>query len=101
MTRGRGVARSNAAVPLLPLASSGDPERQQNQLEIEPEARAFQIDAIEPELARPADVARGVDLGEAGETGPHTVARLVAGDLIQPHHLPIAARFHFARPQRP
>src|SRR4030095_16908156 len=86
-----GVLRSSdAAVALLPLAAAGDPERQQDQLEVETEARPLQVDAIEPELAGAADVARRVHLRQAGQAGTHAVARVVAWNLIQPDQLAIA-----------
>src|SRR5258708_39353463 len=42
----------DAAVALLPRAGPGDPEREHDQLEIQPEARALQVHLVKPELAR-------------------------------------------------
>src|SRR5947208_781018 len=57
--------RLNAAVARFPFAAAGDPERHEDQFQIEPEAGTFEIQAIEAELAGPRDVARRVDLREA------------------------------------
>ena len=46
---------------------AGDPERQQDQLHVEPEAGALQVEPIEAELARARDVARRVDLRQPGQ----------------------------------
>src|SRR3954470_4526618 len=85
-----GLSRQ-PAVTFFPRTRSRDPERQQDQFQIEPEARAPQIHPIEPELAGPRDVARRVDLRQPGEPRPHAMTRGVAGNPIELHRLAIAA----------
>src|SRR6185295_13456250 len=95
------ACRSDAAVALLPVAPRGDPERHHDQSEIEPEAGALEVQAIQPELARAIDVARRVDLRDAGQSRPDAVPCLVARNLVEAHELAVAADFDFTRPQRP
>src|SRR3954471_4190598 len=90
-----------AAVALFPGAGAGDPERQRDQLHIEPEASALHVHLIQPELAGARDVARRVHLGQSGQSGPDAVAHAVPGNRIELHQLPIAAHLHLAGPQRP
>src|SRR3954451_18872908 len=64
-----GLSRKTA-VPPLPRAGAGDPERQQDEFEVQPEAGAPQVDPIQPELAGRGDIARCVNLRQAGQPGP-------------------------------
>src|SRR5262249_4033705 len=82
------------------LTATGDPERQRDQFQVEPEARALQVQAIETELAGARDVARRVDLREAGEARTNAVALVIAGELAERHERPSAARVDLARTQR-
>src|SRR4249919_2868757 len=51
-----GVLR-DATVALFPRAGPGDPEREQDQLHVQPEAGALQVHLVDPELAGARDVA--------------------------------------------
>src|SRR6266851_4450722 len=84
----------------LPRAASGDPERQRNQLQVEANACALQVQAVEAELARARKIARRVDLREAGEARADAMARLVAGNLRQRDQSAVAADFDLAGHQR-
>src|SRR6478672_7288374 len=63
-----GVLR-DATVALLPRAGSGDPEREQDQLHVQPEAGALQVHLVDPEFAGARDVAGRVDLRQPGQAG--------------------------------
>src|SRR5580765_1257803 len=95
-----GVLR-HATVALLPRAGPGDPEREQDQLHVQPEARALQVHLVDPEFAGARDVAGRVHLRQPGQAGPDAVAGGIAGNLIQRHQPAVATHLHFARSQRP
>src|SRR5438477_8945347 len=84
----------------FPGAPRGDPEREQDQPHVEPEAGSPDVEAIEAELAGTRDVARRVHLRQARQPGTHAVAFVVAGNLFEMDHLAVAADIHFPGPQR-
>src|SRR5215471_9480258 len=92
---------SHFSAARFPLPASRDPERQQNQPDIEPESGTLHVQAIESELARSRDVARRVHLRQPGQTWPDRVTFSVARDLIERHQLAVAADIDFSRTERP
>src|SRR6266516_3015555 len=90
----------DAPFRLLPLAPSSDPERQQDQLQVQPEAGPLQVQPIEPELAGAGNIARSIHLRQSSKAGPNAVTLFVSGNLIETQQLPIAARIDFTRTQR-
>src|SRR5215468_4426641 len=88
---------SHFSAACFPLSASRDPERQQNQPDVEPESGALHVEAIESELVRPRDVARRVHLHQPRQNGPHYESRLVARDLLERDQLPIDADLDFDR----
>src|SRR5438874_9422266 len=91
---------SDFAAPMLPFAAERDPERQQDQPDVESEAFAACVDAIEAELVAAADIARRVNLRDAGEARPETASRRVTWDVLERNERPVT-RFDFAGTQRP
>src|SRR5258705_2820844 len=85
----------------FPRAAPGDPEREHDQLEIETEARAPQIQPIEPKLAGARDVARRIDLGQSRQSRTDAMPGLVTGNRRERNHLSVAADLDLARTQRP
>src|SRR5260221_7050695 len=96
-----GTSKLHASIARFPLAAPGDPERQHDQFEIQPETGAPQVQTIEAELAGARNVARRVHLCEARESGTDLVALDVAWDFVERYEPPVATRFDFARTQRP
>src|SRR2546423_14887408 len=84
----------------FPLAAAGDPERQRDQLQIEPEAAARHIQPVETKFAGARNVERCIHLCQAGESRSDAVAFLVAGKLPERDELPVASRLDFARTKR-
>src|SRR4029078_4489220 len=72
----------------------------QTQPESEPDAGPLEIEPVESELARAIDVARCVDLRDPGETRTYAVARVIAGNFLQPDELAVAAHLDLTRTQR-
>src|SRR2546428_5266804 len=92
---------SDLSVARFPFAAARDPEREQQQLEIETDARPFEIEVIEPEFAGARQIARRVHLREAGEPGTNAVPICVAANVLQRDEPPITQDVHLAGPQRP
>src|SRR5262249_36423212 len=91
---------SDLSVAALPTSTAGDPKRQQDQLQIEPEARALPVQAIEAEFVGARDVARRVDLRQPGQPGTHQVPLAIAGNRLERHEVAVAAQFDLAGHQR-
>src|SRR4051812_1194124 len=68
---------------MFPAAADRDPEREQDEPDVEPEASASGVNPIVPELVAPSDIPRCVDLGDAGEPGAHAAALEVTRDLLE------------------
>src|SRR5207253_8926640 len=92
---------SDLAAACFPFPAPGDPERERDQLHVETEAGALEIQPIEPELARERDVAGREDLRETGQARTNRMALAIAGNLRERRHPSVAAHFDFARTQRP
>src|SRR6476661_8333967 len=75
--------RSDLAGADLPLPAERDPERQCDQPHIEPEALAVDVHPVVPELVATRDVARRVDLRDAGEPRSYAAALGVARHLFE------------------
>ena len=97
----RTTVRSVFSSPHFPCAQQADPEREQNQPQIERQRVTIHVDAIVAELLSPRNVARRVDLREPGEARPHRDAMLEAGHVFEarrarrrrsPRFRPAAAR---------
>src|SRR5262245_9355979 len=84
----------------LPAAARRDPERQQDQADVEPEALIACVDAIESELVAAGDVARRIDLRDAGQPGTDLLTLVIAVDLLERDHV-AAAFLDLARTKRP
>src|SRR5439155_16409512 len=78
----------------LPAATEGDPERERDQPDVEPEAPAPDIDGVVAELLAPRDVAVGIDLGHPRQPGAHAVPLLVAGNFLDQHALAGGTHLH-------
>src|SRR5262249_10257276 len=87
---------SHLAAACFPLPASRDPERQENQSDVEPESGTLHVQTIESELARPRDVARRVDVRQPGEARPHRLTLRIAGNLIERDQPTVAAHVDFA-----
>src|SRR6266542_4334157 len=77
--------------PALPLGARRDPERQGDQLEVQPEALLPDVQEVEPELLPARNAPCRVDLGHARETGSHAVPRVVAGNRLERHEVAVPA----------
>ena len=62
--------RSELPPPTLPGPPEGDPEGEEDQLEIQPETLATDVEPIIRELVAPRDVSWGEDLRDPGKPGP-------------------------------
>src|SRR5881409_1830067 len=87
--------------PTLPGAAEGDPERERNQLEVEPERLPPDVQEVELELVSAREVPGGVDLSDPRETGPHAVAPLVTRDLVERDQRAISAHLDLGGHERP
>src|SRR5262245_22357301 len=81
---------------MLPPAAECNPERHENQPDVEPEALLSGVQAVEPELTPPRHVAWRVNLGDAGEARPQKTPFGVTGDLVHWNQLAAGRRFDFA-----
>src|SRR5262245_15420729 len=84
---------------MLPSPAERDPERQEDQPQVEPEALVLDVNQVVFELVAAWDVARRVDLRDTGQARAHAVALDVAGNR---RHVDVAARavgFDLSRPQ--
>src|ERR1700704_4179463 len=74
---------SNLSAALFPFPTSGDPERQQQELEIETDARPFEIETIEAEFARARQISRRVHLRQARQARADAVPIFIAADVLE------------------
>src|SRR5262245_55130855 len=84
---------------MLPAAAECDPEREEDQANVEPEAPATRVHAVVAELLPRRDVAVGVDLGDSGQARRHRVALPIPRDRLEGNELTVAARMDLAGPQ--
>src|SRR5438270_525571 len=84
-----------AASARLPLRPARNPERHRDELQIEPEAGALQIQPIEAEFARAREIARRVHLRQPGQARPHSVTFEIPRETIERNEPAAAPRFDF------
>src|SRR3954466_1860202 len=71
----------------FPGAARGDPERQEDQPEIEGKGGAVDIEAVEAELAGARNVPRRIDLREARQSRADAVPFVIPANVFEPRHL--------------
>src|SRR5690606_39174431 len=85
----------------FPAAAKGDPERQGNQPQVEPERLPIDVEPIVSELLAARNVARRVDLGHPGEPGYDAVPFHVTRNVLERALTAIARHFDLAGSQGP
>src|SRR5206468_6991581 len=98
--RRRSTNESKLFLALFPGAAQRDPERQQDQANVEHERTPADIEKIEAEFLPPRYVARRIDLGDAGQSGRHRAAPQETGNGVQRDWGAAAVGVDFFRPQR-
>src|SRR5262245_18364867 len=99
-TRFTCSAATDLRTPVLPFPAERDPERQHDELHVEPEPSATDVEHVLAELVTADDVARREDLPETSQARAHAVPTLVAADV---RHVDVAAGrvdLDFPGPQR-
>src|SRR5881392_3554139 len=86
---------------MLPPPSQGDPERENDQPEIKQEATLPYVQKVVSKLASTWNVALGVYLRDARQTGLHAVSSFVSRYFLHMRQLPITVRLNFLRQERP
>src|SRR5262245_33839012 len=75
--------------PMLPTSAESDPERQRDEPRVQPEALPLCVDAIKPELVPAPNVARRVNLSDAGESRPNLLTLCVSGHILERDQLSV------------
>src|SRR5262245_8632203 len=99
MTTSRTLLFSVLPASGFPCASKANPKRQENQSNVEQPGTPRDVETIVAELLPARDVARRVDLRDAGQPGTHGDAHREAGHVLEPHELP-AVGLDLAGPER-
>src|SRR4051812_23965872 len=86
---------------MLPSAAHGNPEGDQDQANVEPEARTPRVESVEAELGAAWHIARRIDLRQASEARQYCMARFVTLDRRQRHVSSVASHFDFTGHERP
>ena len=84
---------------VLPPTAEGDPEREQDETHVEPETLAPGVNAVVAKLVATRQIARCVDLRDAGQAGSNTTAIGVPGDVFECDEC-IACRLDFSWAKR-
>src|SRR6185436_15898845 len=87
----RRRATSHLAPSMLPSAPECDPEREEDESHVEPEAPPARVHAVVPELLPGRDVAVGVDLSDPGQPRRHGVTLAVPGNGLERDDPAVAA----------
>src|SRR5690242_9279107 len=74
LVRGKGTTTSDLWTTTFPCAAERDPEGQRDQPHVERKGLPLDVQTVVPKLVPPRNVARRVDLRDAGEARAHRVA---------------------------
>src|ERR671919_12506 len=74
---------SELAVASFPPAAKGNPERRRDQPHVQPEALSLDVQPVVPEFLAARNIARGVDLRDAGEARADTAPMLVTWHFFE------------------
>src|SRR4051812_17580873 len=99
-SRIRGTAGSKLFSAVLPRAAERDPEREQDQADVEREARTANVDPVVLELVAAGDVAWRENLRDAGEARADGVPLDVARHRLHRDVGAVAGRLDLAGPKR-
>src|SRR5262245_33905150 len=83
----------------FPASANGNPERKGNQTQVEREGLSWNIEPVVSKLASARNVARGVDLRDARQSGPHAAAGLEPGYHFECLEAAVCAGFDLSRTQ--
>src|SRR5688500_2956525 len=89
------------SIAVLPSSARSDPERLQDQLQIQAEARLLLIQQVVAKLAGARQIARRIHLRDAGQSGTDPMTRLISRYRAEREHGAIRGRVGFTRAQRP
>src|SRR5688572_18529985 len=88
------------SIAIFPTPARGDPERLQDQPQVETEANLFLIQQVVTKLAGARQIARCVHLRDAGESRPHTMTRFVSWDRAERQHDTLGGGVGLTGPKR-
>src|SRR5215475_6224474 len=90
-------SRSELPSSMLPFPPEGNPKRQHEKFQIQPEVLLLDIEAVQSELLPARNIPRRVDLCNAREPRPNLLTHVIARDLLQRDRLARSADFHLSR----
>src|SRR5450631_3787747 len=91
---------SKLSAASFPSPPERDPEREEDQPDVEGEGLALDVKPVVPELVATDHIARRVDLRNAGQAWTHGASRRESGYILQPLDAAAAVHFDLPRPQR-